>query len=302
MQLKLIIRSLVFLTLLVAVLWGVISHYTQGYVNEYYPKFLNKSPSLVIGTSRALQGIIPDSLIQGLDFDGPMLNFAFTIKSSPFGEVYLNAIKRKVPSETTSGLFIVEVSPFAFAADTSLKRGVNRFRESKLMLGDQCFMNFEPNIEFVLRNYGKPIYELILNDNGGNVNLKTFKNGWLQVTVPMDSVSFNSRLSSTQAFYKKEFSSMEVSEKRKRAFISVLDFLKEKGEVYIVRLPLHNSVHVMENDFFPEFDEYIGTVASNNGLQYINLVSKKYETTDGQHISSSAAKELSSYLRKEHIK
>ena len=62
---------------------------SQGYVDMYYPKFTQPGGSLVLGLSRADQGIDPSLLREELrpaDFAAPFVNFASN--QSYYGEVY----------------------------------------------------------------------------------------------------------------------------------------------------------------------------------------------------------------------
>ena len=70
--------------------------FSENFIDYYYAKITNEGQSLIIGTSRASQGIIPDSVMRNTRFDGPMLNFALSSFDSPFGEAYYNAIKKKL--------------------------------------------------------------------------------------------------------------------------------------------------------------------------------------------------------------
>ena len=90
----------------------------KGGVDAFYGRFTSPpAGSLVLGTSRAAQGIRPAVLTARLggQFEGPVLNYAFTLTHSPYGPAYLRSIQRKLRPETKNGLFIVAVDPWSLS-------------------------------------------------------------------------------------------------------------------------------------------------------------------------------------------
>jgi hypothetical protein len=120
--------------------------------DRFYSKFLHKSNGLVLGSSRALLGLNPEAIADSCVQAEGILNFAFTQKTSPYGEVYYNAICNKLQSNQTNGLFILEVSPLSLSAAGDAQP------EKKLVLGEMFFFNLNPNPEYVFRNAQHPLY------------------------------------------------------------------------------------------------------------------------------------------------
>ena len=91
----------------------------RGGVDAFYGRFASPAAgSLVLGTSRAAQGIRPAVLAARLagQFEGPLLNYAFTLTHSPYGPAYLASIRRKLRPGVRHGLFIVAVDPWSLSA------------------------------------------------------------------------------------------------------------------------------------------------------------------------------------------
>ena len=66
----------------------------DGYTDPFYIRFTTpKQQNLILGTSRAAQGIQPRFFKEMMGVD--IYNYAFTIGQSPYGPVYLKSIKRK---------------------------------------------------------------------------------------------------------------------------------------------------------------------------------------------------------------
>ena len=78
----------------------------KGQVDAFYGRFASPpAGSLVLGTSRAAQGIRPAVLSAqlGSRFEGPLLNYAFTLTHSPYGPAYVRSIQRKLRPEVKNG-------------------------------------------------------------------------------------------------------------------------------------------------------------------------------------------------------
>ena len=109
MKVKSLILKISFLAaFLVICYFGFVFKITQGYVDHNYNKFTYKAGSLVLGISRAHDGISPAIIEQKLNnsIQKPVLNFAFEKSQSAFGKVYLNAIKHKIDTTSTNGLYM----------------------------------------------------------------------------------------------------------------------------------------------------------------------------------------------------
>ena len=91
---KFLIKLLLFLSVVILT-FGYIFSFADGYTDPFYMRFTTaKQKNLIIGTSRAAQGIQPQILNKKLNLK--FFNYAFTVMHSPFGETYLNSIKSKL--------------------------------------------------------------------------------------------------------------------------------------------------------------------------------------------------------------
>lgn len=232
--------------------------------------------SLILGTSRAAQGILPNIIekeLSGYGFTYPIYNFSFTGYSSPYGEVYFDAIKQKLTDEDyDDGLFILSVDPWSL----SLNRDVDKdhYRElDECLAGTKFYMS--PNFLYLWK-YARPIKY--------DSNLKLNDNGWLEVNVPMDSNSVRKRHESS----KKIFNNVVIkkSEYRLEWLSKTISFLKHKGTVFLVRIPASIYFLQLENSFWPNFEEDITKLSKKEGVSYISFNKDfgKYRTTEGNHL------------------
>ncbi|TXE17115.1 hypothetical protein ES692_10680 [Psychroserpens burtonensis] len=86
-----IVKTMIFFFFSILLFLGVCSQ-VDGYSDSFYINFTTpKQSSLILGTSRAAQGLQPkifDTILKK-----QFSNYSFTVLHSPFGETYLNSIK-----------------------------------------------------------------------------------------------------------------------------------------------------------------------------------------------------------------
>ena len=144
-DLKLFIKHILLFLSILALLHIGLAFLADGTTDDYYLKFSSpKQSSLILGTSRAKQGIIPSVLSSSIENSNfSFFNFSFTLKSSPFGLVYFNAIKQKIDLESEDGCFIVTVDPWSISEKIS---DVNRTPDSLSVLFGMSNFSLNPSV------------------------------------------------------------------------------------------------------------------------------------------------------------
>ncbi len=250
----------------------------SGWSDNVYKRIRSSGEkSLIIGTSRAGQAIRPDIINEKLekyDFNLPIYNFSFNIYLSPYGEVYYNAIKKKLTKENyNNGLFILSVNPYGLSTENLLDK--DQFREKNNSLAE--IFNFSrPNFIYIWKNAGATF----TNDP----NVKLNDNGWLEITIPMDSASVEKRITHKKKMYTEWCFSK--SQYRLKWLAKTISYLKQKGTVFLVRIPASPFMLEYENKFWPDFEKDISKIAETEEVDYISFKDKfgSYRTTDGNHI------------------
>jgi hypothetical protein len=262
----------------------------DGYTDEFYLRFTtNKKDSLIVGTSRAAQGLQPATLDNILE-RGDVFNYAFTVDISPFGPTYLESIKRKLNSNSRNGIHIVAVDPWSISSQTSDPDDESSFPERNLMLGKTKLVNINPNIFYLIQSYESPLRSLLTPPLNRSVFLHD--DGWLEVTVPMDEKSAEERLTRRINDYKNHYlPKYRFSEVRWRYLMKTIDFLQEHGEVYLVRLPVHRKMHEIEEAFMPDFESHIYSLGKP--FKTFAKESDNYEYVDGNHLVTWSGREVS---------
>lgn len=256
-----------------------------GYTDEFYLRFTSpRQSSLILGTSRAAQALQPAIFNQILE-RSDIYNYSFTIVHSPYGPVYLRSIKSKLDQSTKDGVFVLCVDPWSISFN-------GEFREETLPLGEVKVVNMNPNIFYLLKEYRNPFYKIL--QKSGEVFLH--QDGWLEVSIPMDSAAVKERIKLKVQEYKTwHVPFYRMSDTRVQSLEETIGFLREHGAVYLVRLPVQNEILELDNNLVPDFNERMNKLSEKYGVPYLDLTptSNLYHYTDGNHLYKDSGKEVS---------
>ena len=265
----------------------------HGQVDAFYGRFTSPlAGSLVLGTSRAAQGIQPAVLAARLggQFEGPLLNYAFTLTHSPYGRAYLASIRRKLRPEVKNGLFIVAVDPWSL----SLTGPEGQSPEDNSFIGQLHQVSQNPNLPYLARYQTKPFYRLLLDYATATERLHP--DGWLEVSIGTDSAQVRARTARKLHDYRLLAASQHLSAGRLAALRQTIDFLKQHGRVVLVRLPVGPSLLQLEQQYQPGFETLMRQVAADYALTYLDYSAQPYATTDGNHLQRTASAAFSQQL------
>ncbi len=280
----------------------------DGSTDGYYLRFTSpKQNSLILGTSRAAQGLLPsvfDSVLTGYLPDKGMYDFAFTDIHSRYGPVYLKAILKKINPEVKNGVYILAVDPWSVSSDTSNPNNTDKFIENSLSLAKVKSFTSSPNYEYLIKCYPANWGSIILNRIQNTLYNKfpahftwsyLHDDGWLEVNIPMDSTSMAKRIAEKVKEYSDFSTIRSISSVRLNYLEKTISTLKMHGHVFLVRLPISKQMLEVERNYLPDFDYIISNIASKYQIPYINLIdeSTKYVYTDGNHLYKSCGKEVS---------
>jgi hypothetical protein len=259
----------------------------KGRVDAFYGRFASPpAGSLILGTSRAAQGIQPAVLAAqlGRSFAGPVLNYSFTLTHSPYGPAYLRSIQRKLRPEVTNGLFIVAVDPWSL----SLTGPEGQFPEDNSFIGQLQQVSQRPNLAYLTRYQTKPLYRLLLDYATATERLHP--DGWLEVNIGTDSAQVRARTARKVQDYRRLAASQHFSASRMQALRQTVAFLKPHGRVYLVRLPMGAPLLQLEQAYQPGFDQLMHETAAALGVPYLDYSTRPYATTDGNHLQQAASR------------
>ena len=300
--------NILYFSLIAIVIHIVFAYCANGSTDEYYLKFSSpKQSSLVLGTSRALQGVIPSAVDSVLDFPRPNLfNFAFTLTSSPYGECYLDAIKAKLETGTQKGYFILTIDPWSISERKLISPEIDDRRS--VLFGMRNF-NSHPNFEYLMKKYPsgwgmipfknlellflKKNYKKLNNSVKGSFNLLS-DDGWLNVYTSLDKSFVAQKELKKFNTYNQNSLDRQFSPYRYDYLIKIIEYLNSKGSVYLVRLPVPPKMLQIESEYTPDFEHLISSaISKTDGYLDMTIIENNHDFTDGNHLSRQSAKEVS---------
>lgn len=280
-MMRFLLKLLAFFLLLSVAMYFVLLQ-ADGNTDDHYLKFTTPAQkNLIIGTSKAAQGMRPDALkeILGEDF----YNYAFTIYHSPYGPTYLRSIQKKVHAPNGDGKYIVTVDPWSISTSSKTPNNPIKFWEKKITLENMRFVNLKPNPFYFLKNYN---YNLLRVLESREDQTFLHDDGWLEVDVNMDSTEYINRFKYKIKEYNKNLIKYNYSSLRVEYLQETIEWLEERGDVYLVRLPVQPEVYAIGNEQVPAFDSIMNALEPLT-KGYIDMnrdTSVIYQTTDGNHL------------------
>jgi hypothetical protein len=274
--------------ILIFTLISVTTHLLRNRLDPYYVKLLAPSKGgLILGDSRALQGLDPDQ------FDFPIENFAFTIGHSPYDASYIKLIRKKIP-KGRGFQHLVSVTPWSLINNTGSKEDLNPFFSERLKLP---FYN--PNFEYISKYMDLSftnLFQLLPS------HAFTTDKGWLKQR--MDSgdlyLEYPRRVKEKIVNYENKYPEVKISLESQRVqnLMEIISLLKESGSVNIIRLPISSEMLELENKQFPAFNQLLQNIADLSNSSYIDLTDIRVQTTDGNHIWHKEVERVSNDLNR----
>ncbi len=296
------IIKIVRLSIGIALIYLVLGFVADGYTDPFYLRFTSsKQKSLILGTSRAAQGIVPEILNQIIikeNYEGCMYNYSFTVLHSPFGKTYYRAIEEKLNKDVKKGLFIIAVDPWSIASRTD----INHDRETELELSKINTFNSFPNYDYLKNAYKKSFFSLLGDKIFPNKSMPMLlhDDGWLEVSV--DTTNAKMLKSSTKKIndYKKnQLPLNKISKERLTYLEKTIKLLKAHGKVVLVRLPVDIKMLGIENQLDPFFNKRMKDLGRNTESLYLNYKDEGYIFPDGNHLYKESGKIFSEKLAKD---
>ncbi|MBP6392409.1 MAG: hypothetical protein KA352_16065 [Flavobacteriales bacterium] len=287
--------------LLVLVAHLVAGFFADGRTDDYYLRFTgDRRPSLILGTSRAAQGLRPAviaPLLQGSGVQTPLFNFAFTIAHSPYGPTYAHAVEAKLRKDDDDGLFLVTVDPWSLSNQVDKQGHMGPMREVGRKLVEQWTYTGTPNYEYLLRHMRAGWGSLIAGPLHDPDTLGFLHDdGWLEIRARVDSATVRERTARKVRHYAVQvLPRNRPSDERIASLEQIVDLLQPHGTVYLIRLPVCNAIAELENELWPTFNERMQKLADNHGIQYWDFLPERdrYTYTDGNHLDTVSSRAFS---------
>jgi hypothetical protein len=247
---------------------------------------------LILGGSRACKGLNPQVFEKELKLKkNSVLNFAFNGTTSPYGEKYLNLIKRKIKKTKEDQFFILSTNPLNIMdfSDSNINR------EDEFVFYDLWMVNSSPNIEYILRSPKgrKPVIQKLLASYAQpdfKKKTKIHSNGWEEMVLINKNHAIEKGNRKNLIKY-----NLKKSESREQWFIKTIKYLSKIGTVYLVRLPISLPMNIEEEKLSPGFDKWMEQISAQPNVHYLNFKdnTENFELKDPHHLSGKGALEFS---------
>ncbi len=297
---KFLLHIFLFTSLLLVSMLAVF-YLADGHSDPYYLRFTSsRQSSLIIGSSRAAQGLQPSVFNEIIYKNGnrQFYNYAFSLIDSPFGPAYYESIEKKLDPQTKDGIFIIAVDPWSISAVNANPDDTMRFLEDKTFMGKTKYVNIDPNLFYLVNSYDEPYVNILRKWRSGTV-LNLHKDGWLQVNIAPDSSAGAKSAEAKLEFYRKNYLPVyKFSASRMNYLSKTIDLLQKHGAVYLVRLPVLRAMFDMEHVLMPDFDDKMSDLARTKHIGYLNFKEREnpYQYVDGHHLQQSSGKQVSALV------
>lgn len=271
----------------------------NGTADPFYQRFTTpKQAALILGNSKAAQGIVPSVLDQNLksEFGANIYNYSFTVYNSPYGPAYLESLKSKLDGNSRNGYFIVTVDPWSISSDIVNPNNQKKFEENSRFLADIDDVNSRPNLEYLFKWHAKSFYEILLMRLKPNFS-KLHPDGWFETTGDMQGTTEPERRKLMIDFYNDYLTKYRYSDERFNYLQETIAFLQTKGKVFLVRMPLHRDILAIEERLDPDFGSRMSILSRHFDIPYFEFNdSANWEFKDGLHLNVESAKDFSKLL------
>ncbi|MEC5157621.1 hypothetical protein [Chryseobacterium sp. MP_3.2] len=270
----------------------ILGAFADGNTDDNYRHFTSQATSFIMGDSRGSQAIVPSVLnekIKHQKFD----NFSLNISHSPYGPLYLEAVKKKIKPDTKEAVFILTVGPWNLSAPKNVSAMKDLPENEISPLKNMNFYNLNPNYEYLIKNFNHSWFQLFRDrESQGKSNTYLHEDGWLEVTVDMKESVLRKRTAEKVEFYKLFAKDQAISPLRLQSFEKTIDFLKTKGQVYVVRIPASKEIMKIENQYRPNFNQVMQDITRRKNIPYFDFTGKfnAYQYTDGNHMYKESSK------------
>ena len=303
---KLFLFKLSLLAILLVTTYAFFLHkLALGEVDDYYYKFTQNAEHIIVGLSRANNGISPKILHEELsnpDWTMGISNFAFEKYQSAYGLTYLDAIRQKLTYKKINTLSIVCVTPGSLTAPIGMDSESIVTMDQKTILGKVTDFTSYPNYNYIINCYGESLYKVLIPEENDN-QTTLHPDGWREFKLRSRFYNVKAKdiahwKAITLAIHSQGVSTEEKSNYRINSLVSTLKYLKSRGDVFLIRMPADSDIIAMENKQWAYFDSFIDSIAKVEEIKFLNYTKAghSFETYDGSHLHSKSAQEFSRIL------
>ena len=153
-----------------------------------------------------------------------------------------------------------------------------------------------PNVDYLINSYPSSFAEIVQYKIAGRPELLVHEDGWLEVSVPMTKDTIAAREERKLGDYGRLIKeNTKIMTLRVQYLEKIIEFLKQHGSVYLVRLPVGEKLTALENENFPQLTRITTKVATDHEVPFFDMSSMGLtpQFVDGDHVYKTSGKEVS---------
>lgn len=281
----------------------------DGSIDERYLRFTTpRQSSLIVGTSRAAQGLRPhvlDSVLNATGRNVRSYNYGFAVGFSNYGPAYYTSISKKLAPDTRDGVYIVSVDPWSLCCRADRPPSNDRTEDEASGIAKVHWVNVKPNIEYLIRNYNDPLLTPLLPDPRPRDRVFITDDGWLDVHIPMTPTDVERRTTAKVKEYREERLPMARPSAMRLGYLGLtIDMLQQHGTVVLVRLPVSPGIKVIEEELWPGFSLMMERMADDQHVRFVDMYSAKddWAFRDGNHLTPPSAAKATAMVATELLR
>lgn len=283
----------------------------DGRTDPYYLRFTTpRQSSLIAGDSRSAQGLHPqvlDSVLHAGGWQGQVFNYSFALYKSNFGRSYYESIRKKLDPKSRDGVFVISVDPWNISRRKELTEEEEEQRDQdRSFVARMRMVNVDPNVEYLVREYPHPFLSILVPSPAQrSAALLLHKDGWLEVDADLTPEVVAKRIVKEIKFNVDNHLTKDTLSVLRVAYLrKTIDLLKQHGTVLLVRLPVHSSLHAIEERYMPDFNPFMERLAESEGVRYFVIPpdDARWGFVDGNHMTPATGAKVSRIIGEELVK
>ncbi|TXE17114.1 hypothetical protein ES692_10675 [Psychroserpens burtonensis] len=145
-----------------------------------------------------------------------------------------------------------------------------------------------------MNNRDQRFYDLVIDKQA---NFFLHDDGWLEVDISLDSLKEENVDKKTEKYRVGILTKAQFSKTRFKYLLKTINFLNAYGNVYLVRLPIHEKMMTIDNALMAHFNEDIKeAITLSKGYLDLTTMNTDFHYTDGNHLHKTSGKIVSSII------
>ena len=271
--------------------------------DAYFTKLRPKNASgLILGTSRFSLGIDPETLEQNCPELKGGFNYCFNLQDSPISTQYATVTTRQISrlQPGPDGFLIIQVDPWNLRDTLSHPSTWIEEDQNNTFVRAHTYAARSPIFSRLLgtteKDLSKAVYNYVTTKFYNPFIQHISKRGWEQSQNLRSAETASSMTLRHVAKYRRKYPRLKTWPAT--ASLAALDniiasfkSLRPNGAVYLIRPTAREEMLQLENELYPEFNDYMITMANQHEVQFFDAtgLNQGLQFSDGHHLHYESA-------------